>query len=253
MTHNVAAKDSLELGDNSSDLLLGSAGGANVAGEVLSAPLAHKYNREQILRADSALQVHDYNHGSNSYNGTACEKGTIPIALTTADFNAMDDLYGPCGACVSKSNSSISHGDTSTSPLPTSPGGLVHADLVKLKDNSVILLTRDDHSGFIKTAKFFLGKSKSGLQFCWDAIERYYIGNIIMRDSEGVLKESSSVLKDRGILCTYSAPETHEKEMERTWQTVQKKIEVFRSALPFELPAGVDYRQLVFVMFLMTM
>jgi hypothetical protein len=77
MTRNVGAKDSLELGDNSSDLLLGSAGGANVAGEVLSAPLAHKHNREQISRADSALQVHDYNHGLNSYNGTACKNGMI--------------------------------------------------------------------------------------------------------------------------------------------------------------------------------
>ncbi len=85
------------------------------------------------MRVQLALDLHSYNHASNESNGKACENGIILLRLTTKDLVAADDIFGVCGACVSKHNSTVTHGATSESPPPINPGQLLHADLLKLK------------------------------------------------------------------------------------------------------------------------
>jgi hypothetical protein len=209
-------------------------------------PLIPQYNTEQRTRAKLALEVHNYNHASNISNGTACESGIIPIPLTAKDFTVADDIYGACGACVSKDNSTITHGATSNSPPPVSAGQLLHADLIKLKDNSQVLLTKDDYCGNLKPMKLYGGKTKENVRAGWDAIRLYYnergcILGQVNTDSEEVFKESASILQERGILCSLSPPNTHEKSLERSWQTVQKRMAVVTQSLTFVLPLGLQY------------
>ena len=136
----------------------------------LLTPSPLTYNTEQRTRAKLALDLHNYNHASNQSNGKACECGIIPLHLTAHDFAAADAIYGVCGACVSKYNSTITHGATSTSPPPITSGQLLHADLIKLKDGSIVILSKDDHCGFLKAVKLFVGKTKEGVQSGWDFI-----------------------------------------------------------------------------------
>ena len=76
----------------------------------------------------------------------------------------MTDIYGECPSCVEGKNSTASHGQPSTSPPPTSAGGLLHADLVTLKDGTTVkLLLKDDHSGHVLPIKILLGKTKTSL------------------------------------------------------------------------------------------
>ncbi len=107
-----------------------------------------QYSSEQRSRAKLALDLHEYNHESNQSNGHSCENGIISLSLTGQDFTAADDIYGAFGACVSKRNSTITYGSTSNSPPPITAGQLLHADLLKLEDGSLVILTKDDYCGF---------------------------------------------------------------------------------------------------------
>ena len=80
-----------------------------------------RYNTEQRTRAALALQIHNLNHNSNLVNGMACECGVIPSHLTRADFIAMTNIYGECSSHVAGKNSTVSHGQPSTSPPPNLP------------------------------------------------------------------------------------------------------------------------------------
>jgi hypothetical protein len=204
------------------------------------------YNSEQNERAQLALDLHSYNHASNASNGTACENGIIPLRLTSKDFIAADDIFGACGACVSKYNSTVTHGTSSDSPPPVQPGQLIHADLLKLKDGSIVLFTKDDHCGYAKAVKLYVGKTKAGVQQGWDTLRNHYnergfsVGQV-NTDSEEIFKESASVLQERGILCSLSPPDTHEKSLERTWQTTQKRMHVVEQSLSYVLPLGLQF------------
>jgi hypothetical protein len=212
----------------------------------LSPPSSRVYSSEQRVRARLALDVHSYNHASNISNGTSCECGIIPLCLTGKDFEAADHIFGACGACVSKHNSTVTHGSTSDSPPPTHPGQLLHADLLKLKDGSIVLFTQDDHCGYLKAVKLFVGKTKAGVQSGWDTIRNHYNErgfplHHVNTDSEEIFKESSEVLQERGILCSLSPPGTHEKSLERSWQTTQKRMHVVEQSLGYVLPLGLQY------------
>lgn len=213
---------------------------------LLPPSLTYNYNAEQRARAQLALALHNYNHASNKSNGKACENGIIPLHLTTQDFTAADGIYGACGACVSKHNSTITHGATSNSPPPILPGQLLHADLLKLKDASIVIFSKDDHCGFLKPVKLFVGKTKEGVHSGWDTLRLYYnergfaLGQV-NTDSEEIFKESATILQERGIMCSLSPPDTHEKSLERSWQTVQKRMAVVEQSLPYVLPLGLQF------------
>lgn len=205
-----------------------------------------QYSSEQRSRAKLALDLHEYNHESNQSNGHSCENGIISLSLTGQDFTAADDIYGACGACVSKRNSTITHGSTSNSPPPITAGQLLHADLLKLEDGSLVILTKDDYCGFLRPVKLFGGKTKGAVQAGWDKIRLYYnergfVLSQVNTDSEEIFKESASILQERGILCSLSPPEVHEKSLERSWQTVAKRMNVVRQSLEYELPLGLEF------------
>jgi hypothetical protein len=166
-----------------------------------------QYSSEQRSRAKLAFDLHEYNHNSNATNGRECESGIIPLSLTCKDFAAADNIYGACSACVSKDNSTITHGAASFSPPPVTAGQLLHADLIKLEDGSVVLLSKDDYCGYLKAVKLFGGKTIGGVQDGWDRLRLYYnergfILGEVNTDSEEIFKESATVLQERGILCT---------------------------------------------------
>jgi hypothetical protein len=205
-----------------------------------------QYSSEQRSRAKLALELHEYNHDTNQSNGHACENGIIPLPLTGQDFTAADDLHGACGACVSKRNSTITHGSISTSPPPITAGQLLHADLLRLEDGSLVILTKDDYCGFLRPVKLFGGKTKGAVQAGWDKIRLYYnergfVLSQVNTDSEEIFKESAGILQERGILCSLSPPEVHEKSLERSWQTVDKRMGVVRQSLEYELPLGLEF------------
>ena len=211
----------------------------------------HSYNTEQRLRASLALQVHKLNHNSDLVNGISCECGVIPLPLTRADFTAMSNIYGECGACVAGKNSTVTHGPTSTSPPPTSSGALLHADLITLPDGSTVLLSKDDHCGYVFPIKLLLGKSKASLTDGWDHTRRHYnsfgwLLSHVNTDSEEAFKASHGPLQDRGIHCTMTPPLKHEKSIERTWQTLKKKMAIIVDSLPYILPPPLHYPLLQF-------
>ena len=192
-----------------------------------SLPLA-QFNKEQQTRAALAYNLHQFNHNSNAINGTACECGVLPLQLTRADFQNMTAIYGQCGSCVAGKNSTVNHGPVSHSPPPTSASEFLHADLITLDNGVTVLLSKDDHSGYVLPAKLLLGKTKSSLSDCRDVTRRHYnaLGWKILHintDSEEAFKSSQGPLQDRGILCTVTPPDKHEKSLERTWQTIKKK------------------------------
>jgi hypothetical protein len=189
-----------------------------------SSSSARKYSSEQRLRAQLTLDLHSYNHASNESNGKAYENGIIPLPLTTKDLMAADDIFGACGACVSKHNSTVTHGATSDNPPPVHPWQLLHADPLKLKDGTTVLFTQDDHCGYLGAVKLYVGNTKAGVQGGWDTIRNHYNErgfslSQVNTDSEEISKESAGVLREHGILCSHSPPDTHEKSLERSWQT----------------------------------
>ena len=86
----------------------------------------------------------------------------------------MKAIYGQCGSCVAGKNSTVNHGPISHSPPPTSAGEFLHADLITLDNGVTILLSKDDHSGYVLPVKLLLGKTKSSLSDGWDVTRRHY-------------------------------------------------------------------------------
>ena len=209
------------------------------------------YNREQLTRAALAHSLHQFNHNSNAINGTACECGVLPLQLTKLDFLNMTSIYGQCGACVAGKNSTITHGPTSQSPPPLQAGEFLHADLLTLDSGVTVLLSKDDHSGYVLPVKLMLGKTKNSISDGWDITRRHYnsLGwklSHINTDSEEAFKTSHGPLQDRGILCTVTPPDKHEKSLERTWQTIKKKMAVIIDSLPYVLPPSLLFSLLQF-------
>ena len=73
----------------------------------------------------------------------------------------MLDIYGACGFCVAGKNSTVSHGPPSSNPPHTHVGALIHADLITLRNNRIVLLSKDDHTGYLNAVKLPLGKTKA--------------------------------------------------------------------------------------------
>ena len=210
------------------------------------------YNSEQRTRAALAYSLHQFNHASDKTNGLACECGIIPLSLTRTDFAAMSDIYGACGSCVAGKNSTVSHGSPSSNPPPTTVGALIHADLVTLRDNSTVLLSKDDHTGYLHAVKLPLGKTKASLTAGWDSVRRFYNSRgwkllHVNTDSEEAFKVCQGPLQDRGIFCSVTPPEKHEKSLERSWQTILKKMNVLLDTLPYILPPPLHFSLLQFV------
>ena len=217
---------------------------------LLTSPILH-LNKEQRTRAALAHKLHYFNHNSNIINGTACECGIIPLQLTRADFDNMSAIYGHCGSCVSGKNSTITHGPTSHSTPPISAGEFLHADLITLDNGVTVLLSKDDHTGYVLPIKLIVGKTKGSLSEGWDATRRHYnaLGWTIKHintDSEEAFKSSQGPLQDRGILCTVTPPDKHEKSLERTWQTIKKKMAVIIDSLTYVLPSSLHFSLLQF-------
>lgn len=118
----------------------------------------------------------------------------------------MTAIYGQCGSCVAGKNSTVNHGPISHSAPPISPGEFLHADLITLDNGVIVLLSMDDHSGYVLPVKLLLGKTKSSLTDGWDITRRHFnaVGwkiSHINTDSEEAFKSSQGPLQDRGILC----------------------------------------------------
>ena len=164
----------------------------------------------------------------------------------------MSDIYGACGSCVAGKNSTVSHGPPSSNPPPTHVGALIHADLVTLRDNSTVLLSKDDHTGYLHAVKLPLGTTKASLTAGWDSVCRFYNSRgwklfHVNTDLEEAFKVCQGPLQDRGIFCSVTPPKKYEKSIERSWQTILKKMNALLDTPPYILPPPLHFSLLQFV------
>ena len=106
------------------------------------------------------------------------------------------------------------------------------------------VVSKDDHTGTSFVSNSHSGSPKQvsqmdGIPFVdtiTPMVGKSYMSTLTVR------KVSQGPLQDRSILCTVTPRDKHEKSIERSWQTITKKIKVVLDPLPYILPLPIKLR-----------
>ena len=212
-------------------------------------PVKH-YTAEQRARAKEARQLCALmGHGGVEAVCKALDYGVFSnMHLTSKDYRAAQDIYGPCKACLEVKVRADRERPSLTPPSEII-GEHLHMDLVPLGDvciggHTQLLVTVDEKSTNVVGVG---AKSKHtvSLQEALAEIILYYnsYGHTVKRitcDDERALLALRPFCNSRGIVLNSTPAELHQKKVERYIQTLKSHKRAVLANLPYELPAKLE-------------
>jgi hypothetical protein len=206
----------------------------------LRTPGGKHYTAEQVQRATECQWFHQRcgHPGKNAMLETLKNNVFSDNHLTVRDYANMEDIFGPCQACI-KGKMTAPEAVTKSRPEPAAIGTVVHADIVFVFAEPY-LLTEEDASHHLAIVKL-KNKSKDDLTSEFDAVLSYYRSHghevkEFRTDHERNLASTRTSLGHKGVVLTQAPAGNHSRKLERQMRVLRERMRVLLGALPYILP-----------------
>jgi hypothetical protein len=165
--------------------------------------------------------------------------GLLNTSVTTRDVELLSDLRPKCAGCI-KGKFTHQVAKPTNNPRSEKVGELLHIDIYYWNDCQY-LISLDDHSNHVVLI-YLETKSKWNVIKAIDLIVGKYrshghIVSSIRTDSESVFLSIEDDMNHKGIVMQVTAPENHERSVERAARTIGEKARSIIYSLSYDLPS----------------